>query len=82
MAIEELLTRPEVKEFLTRPTRQQVAQIPLDLRGEMPTIIAAAKAKGVQVNPLLVAYAATIQRNQDQQPPQPTTPTISQGAPQ
>jgi hypothetical protein len=66
MAIEEILSHPEVKEFLTRPTRQQIAKIPPELRGDMPNIVAAAKARGVPISPLLAAYASTIQRNRDQ----------------
>jgi hypothetical protein len=64
MAIEELLAHPDVREFLTRPTRQQVAQIPSELRGELPNIVAAAKGRGVPVSPLLAAYAAAMQRSQ------------------
>jgi len=30
----------------------------------MPKIVATAKARGIQVSPLLAAYAAAIQRNQ------------------
>jgi hypothetical protein len=64
MAIEELLAHPDVREFLTRPTRQQVAQIPSELRGDLPNIVAAAKGHGVPVSPLLAAYAAAMQRSQ------------------
>jgi hypothetical protein len=89
-AIDEILAHPDVKEFLTRPTRQQVAQIPLNLRGDMPKIVATAKARGIQVSPLLAAYAAAIQRNrarqqtgqQTGQATQPTTQTPLQGATQ
>jgi hypothetical protein len=63
-AIDEILAHPQVKEFLLRPSRQQIASIPLELRGDMPRIVAAAKARGVKVNPLLAAYAAAVQRNQ------------------
>ncbi len=66
LGIEELLSHPPVMDFLTRATRQQIAQIPPDLRGAMPDIVAAAKAKGVKVSPILALYAATIQRNQNQ----------------
>lgn len=64
LATEELMGRPAVVEFLTRATRQQIARIPPDLRGEMPGIVTLAKAKGVQVSPALAAYAAAVQRNQ------------------
>ncbi len=84
MAIEEVLAHPGVKEFLTRPSRAQIAQIPLDLRGDMPNIVQAARSRGVPVSPLLAAYAATIQRNQGQQfnQPQPLQQPPTQGAQQ
>ena len=77
MATEELMAQPAVMNFLIRATRQQVAQIPPDLRGAMPDIVMLARRRGLQVSPILTAYAATIQRNQDQQR-QPA----QQGAPQ
>lgn len=67
MAAEEIMRQPPVMDFLTRATRQQVARIPPELRGSMPEIVAAAKARGVQVSPILAAYAAAIQRNQNAQ---------------
>ena len=67
MATEELMAQPAVVDFLTRATRQQVAQIPPDLRGAIPDIVALAGKRGVQVSPILAAYAATVQRNQRQQ---------------
>lgn len=67
MAVEEIMRQPPVMEFLTRATRQQVARIPPELRGSMPQIVAAAKARGVQVSPILAAYASTVQRNQNTQ---------------
>ena len=72
IAIEELLAHPAVREFLTRPTRQQIAQIPLELQGDMPNIVETAKARGVQISPLLAAYAGAIQRNQAGQSAQST----------
>ena len=80
-AIDEILAHPQVKEFLLRPSRQQIAQIPLELRGDMPKIVATAKARGIQVSPLLAAYAAAIQRNQAGQS-QAMQPTQAQGATQ
>jgi hypothetical protein len=69
IAIEEAITQPGIRDFFTRPTRQQLATIPPDLRGQMPEIVQAAKQHGVQVSPILSAYAAVIQRNRgsDQQ---------------
>ena len=66
IAIEHILAHPPVMDFLTRATRQQVAQIPPDLRGAMPDIVNLAGKRGVRVSPILAAYAATIQRNQGQ----------------
>ena len=73
MATEELLSHPAVREFFTRPTRQQIAAIPLELRGDMPRIIETAKTHGVQISPLLAAYAASVQRNRTGQPRQQGT---------
>ena len=82
-AAEGLLSHPAVMDFLTRTTRQQIAEIPLDLRGQMPEIVAAAKAKGVPVSPILAAYAAAVQRNRTgQQTGQAVQPTPTQGATQ
>jgi hypothetical protein len=73
LATEELMSQPAVVNFLTKATKQQIASIPPELRGEMPSVVALAKTKGVPVSPILAAYAATIQRNQNgQQANQPT----------
>jgi hypothetical protein len=84
MAVETMLEHPGVREFFTKATRQQVAQIPPDLRGAMPDIVAQAKAQGVQISPVLAAYAAAIQRNRKQQPAQSTQPVqpVAAGAAQ
>jgi hypothetical protein len=88
MAIEEILAHPSVKEFLTRPTRQQIAQIPPGLRGDIPDIVSAAQSRGVHISPLLVSYAAAIRRNQAGQQAsasggaQPSVPPATQGEPQ
>jgi hypothetical protein len=71
MATEELLSHPAVMEFFTRPTRQQIAAIPPELRGDMPRIVATAKARGIQVGPLLAAYAASVQQQRQQGTTQP-----------
>jgi hypothetical protein len=78
MAVEEFITQPGVRDFFTKPTRQQLAAIPPDLRGQMPEIVQAAKQRGVQVSPLLIAYAATVQRNRGQQQNQPPNFTPAQ----
>ena len=67
IAVEELINRPPVMDFLTRATRQQIARIPPDLRANIPEIVAAAKSHGVQISPILAAYAAAVQRNQNSQ---------------
>ena len=83
MGIEALLDHPQVMDFLTRPTRQQLAAIPVDLKGEMPDIVRAAKQRGVKVSPILAAYAASIQTNRNQgQSPTPVDQPVSQGASQ
>jgi hypothetical protein len=90
MAIEEILAHPDVNRFLTRLTRQQLSQIPLELRRNMPQIVSIARSKGIPVSPILAAYAATIQHNQaGSQPDQSGSavqpafiPYPSQGAPQ
>jgi hypothetical protein len=87
MTVEALLDHPGVKDFLTRASKQQLARIPLDLQGQMPQIVAAAKVRGVPISPILAAYAATIQRNQGgkrpaQPPPSSSQPAQMQGAPQ
>jgi hypothetical protein len=47
------LEKPSVVKLLTEPTEQDIAQIPPELRGEFPKIVAAAKAKGIKVDPRL-----------------------------
>lgn len=57
-----LLQKPEVQEFLTRPTPEDLAQIPPELRGNLGPMLDAAKAKGIQVDPRLYAIAAAPQK--------------------
>ena len=68
MATEELMGQPAVMEFLTRASRQQVARIPPDLRGQMPDVVSLAEKRGIKVSPILAAYAAAIQNNRGNQP--------------
>ena len=75
-AVNAALSHPAIMDFFTRPTRQQIATIPLELRGQMPEIVAAVRSRGVLVDPLVAAYAASIQGNRAQQSAQ------MQGAPQ
>jgi hypothetical protein len=53
-AIANYLERPDVVKFLTEPTAKDIAQIPPELRGDFPAIIAAAESKGIHVSPALV----------------------------
>jgi hypothetical protein len=83
MTVESLLEHPPVMDFLRRATREQIARIPPELRGDMPRIVEVAKSHGVQISPLLAAYASTIQRNQrTRQILQPAQPLATQGASQ
>lgn len=49
-----ILEKPAVKEFLTKATARDIAAIPEDLRGDMPSVVKAAQKKGIKVSPLLV----------------------------
>jgi hypothetical protein len=53
--IADALEKPSVVEFLTRPTAEDIAQIPPELRGSLPRIAAAALATGIKVSPKLLA---------------------------
>jgi len=81
MIADEIMASPPVMEFFARATKDQIARIPPDLRGQMPEFVALAKARKIPVSPILAAYASSIQRNQSGQsvpPPQPA----QQGSPQ
>jgi hypothetical protein len=90
MTIEELMSNPGIRDFFTKPTRQQLATIPDNLKGQMPEVVEEARAHGISISPLIAAYAAAVQRNrgpQSQQPQQPQIPpaqaiSAMQGAPQ
>ena len=82
-AVEQLLSHPGAMDFFTRPTRAQIASIPLELRGNMPEVVAAARTRGIPISPLLAAYAASIQRNRtNQQQQQQPAQSQPQGAAQ
>lgn len=53
-----LLAKPEIQEMLTRPTAEDLAQIPPELRGNLGPMLEAAKARGIKVDPRLYAVAA------------------------
>ena len=52
-----LLENPKVVEFLTKATPEDVAQIPPELRGDLPQIVKAAQKRGVKVSPAFYAIA-------------------------
>jgi hypothetical protein len=49
-----ILRNPTVANFLTKATARDFAQVPADLRGDMPTIISTAQKSGVRVSPALL----------------------------
>ena len=79
MGVEDLLERPGVREFFTKPTRAQLAAIPSDLQSQMPEIVSLARQRGVHISPLIAAYAATIQRNRGQRQPVQQQQPVTQG---
>lgn len=54
-AIGKLLELPAVREFLTKPTASDLAQVPPAMRSDMSKIAQIAKAKGIKVDPKLAA---------------------------
>jgi hypothetical protein len=56
-AITNLLERPAVVDFFTKATEADLAQIPTDLRGDIPTLVKAAEQKGLTVSPALKQLA-------------------------
>jgi hypothetical protein len=53
-----LLGNQKVIEFLSKPTAQQIAQVPLEMRGaDLQPILDAAKKQGIKVDPRLYAIA-------------------------
>lgn len=54
-ALANMLERPDVVNFLTQPTPQQIAAIPPELRGDFPAIIKTAQTQGIKVSPTLLA---------------------------
>lgn len=60
-AFAKMLERPEIQEMLTRPTPEDIAQIPPELRSNMGPMLEAAKAKGIKVDPRLYALAGVSQ---------------------
>lgn len=51
--VTKILSNPKVMSFLEEATPADVAQIPPELRGEFPKLIAAAEKRGVKVSPVL-----------------------------
>lgn len=58
-ALTNLLQRPAVVEFFTKATAQDIAQIPADLRGDLPQMVSAAERQGVRVSPALKGLTGT-----------------------
>jgi hypothetical protein len=81
LTIEELMSDPGIRDFFTKPTKQQLAAIPDGLKEQMPEMVEAARGHKVPVSPLIAAYAAAIQRNRgrSQQPAQ-QQPTLAGAA--
>lgn len=53
-----LLRNQKVIEFLSKPTAQQIAQVPLEMRGaDLQPILDAAKKQGIKVDPRIYAIA-------------------------
>ena len=54
-----ILRNPKVVEFLTSATERDIAQIPPDLRGDFPNIVAEAQKQGIKVSPKLIALVGS-----------------------
>ena len=55
-----LLESPRVLKLLTEPTPRDLAQIPLELRGELKPIVQAAQKQGIAVDPKLAALVGVV----------------------
>jgi hypothetical protein len=55
-----LLENPRVVDFLTKATPEDVAQVPPELRGDLPQIVNAAKNRGVKISPAFYAAAGAV----------------------
>ena len=54
-----LLRNPKVIEFLSKPTAEQIAQVPPEMRGaNLQPILDVAKKQGIQIDPRIAALAA------------------------
>ena len=82
-AMDRIFTNPHVVDFFTKATTKEIAAVPPELRGDLPDAVAAAQSHGLRVSPVLVAYAASVQRNRKGQarvqPPQPQQPITAGG---
>lgn len=54
-ALATALENPRIVRYLTNPTPSDIAAIPPSVRADMPAIVQAARAKGINVHPALVA---------------------------
>jgi hypothetical protein len=73
-AISSLLRYPPMIEFLSKARPEDVAHIPLDLRGDLPGLVTMAQRQGIKVAPALAAMAGAV-KQPDQQPNQSSIPS-------
>ena len=65
--IASVMEKTSVVDFFTKATAKDIASIPPDLRGDLPELVKAAKAKGIKVSPVLVAAVNAASRPQKQE---------------
>jgi hypothetical protein len=70
-ALTRMLTSPKVVDFLTKATPADIEQIPPEMRGNFPKILAEAQKRGIKVSPVLTkaftgAAVAGTQNDSDQ----------------
>lgn len=63
-AIARIIESPKMKGLLTRATPKDIAQIPEDLRGDLPQIVKAAQSRGIVVSPAMAALVGAAGRPQ------------------
>lgn len=56
-ALAKVLKSPTIVKLLSEPTPADIAAIPPELRGDLPTIVKAAQAQGIKVHPAFVVMA-------------------------
>lgn len=58
-AVANLMERPAVVNFLTKATAKDIAEVPEDLRGDLPRIVKTAQGQGIKVSPALAALVGS-----------------------